>query len=127
MGDLYFGGLFPFIDRTSGGTIDGLIRACKEVASSIDEKTVVIPSHGRVGTRADLQDYIRLMESSRARIAALIERGNSEEEVLARKPFAELEKKWGWSFVPGDVFAKLIYRSLGGLGRARTAHDPARP
>jgi cyclase len=66
-----------------------------------------------------------LLESSRARIAALIERGDSEEEALARKPFAELEKKWGWSFGPGDRFATLIYRSLGDL-RARPAHHPAR-
>jgi hypothetical protein len=87
---------------------------------------MVIPSHGPAGTRADLHDYIRLLESSRARIAALIERGNSEEEVLARKPFAELEKRWGWSFVPGDLFAKLIYRSLRDLGEARPARHPAR-
>jgi cyclase len=89
-----------------------MIRACKEVARSLDHKTVVIPSHGPAGTIDSLNEYIGMMETSRARIATLIKSGESEEDVLARRPLADLEKKWAWSFVPAQVFVKTIYRSL---------------
>jgi len=57
MGDVYFGGMFPFIDRSTGGGIEGLIASVDMGLSLADEQTKIVPAHGEVATRADLQTY----------------------------------------------------------------------
>jgi cyclase len=47
-GDIYFGGMYPIIDRVGGGTVNGTLDALHQLLASIDDKTVVIPAHGRL-------------------------------------------------------------------------------
>ncbi len=112
MGDIYFGGLFPFIDRASGGTLAGMIGTSRLVHSMINEHTVVIPSHGPVGNRSTLANYVAMLEVVGQRVHALIEQGMSEEDVLSAKPLADLDAQWSWFLLNGDTFARLVYRDL---------------
>lgn len=94
MGDV-FNGRYPFVDADNGGELDGLIRFCEAVLEEINENTVVIPGHGSVGTYQDLEEYVSMLKIIRGRIAALIAKGATLDEVIAAKPSAEWDEEKG--------------------------------
>jgi len=112
MGDLFFNGGYPFIDTSSGGRIDGVIAAADQVLEASGEKTRIIPGHGPLATRADLQAYRDTLQTLRDRIAKLKAEGKSRDEVIAAKPTADHDAKWGTGFMKGDTFTGLVYDSL---------------
>ena len=112
MGDLFFNGGYPFIDTSSGGRVDGVIAAAEETLAAIGEKTRIIPGHGPLATRADLQSYRDTLTLLRDRIAKLKAEGKSRDEVIAAKPTADHDAKWGAGFMKGDTFTGLVYDSL---------------
>ena len=112
MGDLFFNGGYPFIDTSSGGRVDGVIAAAGETLAAIGEKTRIIPGHGPLATRADLQSYRDTLALLRDRIAKLKAEGKSRDEVIAARPTADHDAKWGAGFMKGDTFTGLVYDSL---------------
>lgn len=92
MGDTFFVGRFPFIDVESGGTIDGIIGSTKTALAIADENTKVIPGHGPVSDRQGLQDYLKMLEDSRDRVAKLKADGKTLDEIRAAKPLADYAK-----------------------------------
>jgi glyoxylase-like metal-dependent hydrolase (beta-lactamase superfamily II) len=112
MGDLFFNGGYPFIDTSSGGRIDGVIAAADGVLAATGEKTRFIPGHGPLATRAELQAYRDMLRTLRDRIAKLKAAGRSRDEVVAAKPTADHDAKWGTGFMKGDTFTGLAYDSL---------------
>jgi glyoxylase-like metal-dependent hydrolase (beta-lactamase superfamily II) len=112
MGDLFFNGGYPFVDVSSGGRIDGVIAAAEKVLATIGDKTRLIPGHGPLATKADLQAYRDGLKTLRDRIAKLKAEGKSRAEVIAAKPTADHDAKWGGGFMKGDTFTGLAYDSL---------------
>jgi glyoxylase-like metal-dependent hydrolase (beta-lactamase superfamily II) len=112
MGDLFFNGLYPFIDTGSGGRVDGFVAAADQVLAATGEKTRFIPGHGPLASRADLQSYRDMLETLRDRIAKLKAEGKSRDEVIAAKPTADHDAKWGTGFMKADTFAGFVYDSL---------------
>jgi cyclase len=111
-GDIYFGGMFPIIDRNGGGTLNGTLSALRHILATIDDQTVVIPSHGEIGNRESVREFVKMLETARTRVRALIAAGLSEWEVLAAQPMADYEAEWGNGFVPGWFFTLIVYRDL---------------
>jgi glyoxylase-like metal-dependent hydrolase (beta-lactamase superfamily II) len=112
MGDVFFNGGYPFIDTSSGGRIDGVIAASERVLAGITDKTKIIPGHGPLATKADLVVYRDTLKTLRDRIAKLKAEGKSRDEVIAAKPTADYDAKWGGGFMKGDTFTGLAYDSL---------------
>jgi len=94
MGDCFTGG-FPFIDGSSGGTLDGLIRAHEKVLPTVDDNTKIIRGHGPLGNKAELQAYHDMLVVVRDRIAKLVKSGKTQEQVVAARPTKEFEEKYG--------------------------------
>jgi glyoxylase-like metal-dependent hydrolase (beta-lactamase superfamily II) len=94
MGDTFTAG-FPFIDGSTGGTLDGFIKAHEAVLPTIDDTTRIIRGHGPLGTKADLQAYHDMLVVVRDRIAKLVRAGRSQDEVVAARPTREFEEKYG--------------------------------
>jgi glyoxylase-like metal-dependent hydrolase (beta-lactamase superfamily II) len=111
-GDLFFNGSYPFIDTSSGGRIDGVLEAVDRVLGDVGEKTRIIPGHGPVASRADLLAYRDLLGAARERIAKLKAAGKTRDEVIAAKPTAEWDVKWGGGFMKPDVFTGIVYDSV---------------
>src|SRR3546814_7689789 len=90
MGDLYFNGLYPFIDVDAGGGINGMIDGVDRALALIDDRTVVVPGHGPLSNRAELIAYGKMLRDLRARVAALkrSEEHTSELQSLMRKSYA---------------------------------------
>ena len=111
-GDTWWNGHFPFIDYSTGGNIDGMIRAAEANLAMVSDKTIVIPGHGPIGGKAELIKYRDLLVSIHDRISALKKEGKSLDEILAAMPAAAYEAKWGGSFINGDFFTKLVLKGI---------------
>lgn len=108
-GDVFLTSAYPFVDMDAGGDLDGLIEFNRAVLARIDEQTVIVPGHGRRARRADVTAYIEMLTAVRARLAALIADGASLEQVLAAKPTAEWDERYG---NPATFFIDRAYASL---------------
>ena len=112
MGDCFFNGNYPFIDTSSGGKVDGVVAAAERVLAGVSDKTRIIPGHGPVASKADLQAYRDTVKAIRDRVAKLKAEGKTKEAAVAAKPSAEFDAKWGQGFVKPDVFVGLVYDAL---------------
>jgi len=112
MGDAFFNGNYPFIDVSTGGSIDGMIAAADVALALIDAETKIIVGHGPVASRDDLVAFREMLKTVRDRIAPLVEAGQSLEEVVAAQPTKDLDEKWGNSFIKGEKFVSIVYSSL---------------
>ena len=102
---------YPFIDAGNGGDLDGMIRFCSAVLAEIDADTRVVPGHGAVSDYRGLADYIDMPSTVRDRIAGLIADGAELEAVVAARPTAEFDKRYG------DP-ALFVNRAFASLARA---------
>jgi cyclase len=111
-GDTFTNGSYPNIDFANGGNIDGLIAAGDTYLKLTDTKSKIVPGHGPVADKAELLDYYTMLEIARDRMETLIQDGKSEDEVVAERPFADLDAKWAPTEAAGRNFVRVLYRSL---------------
>ena len=111
-GDTFVKDQYPFIDRSSGGTLDGIIEASEAVIARSDASTKIIPGHGDLANRSDIQRYHDMLVKVRANLKALVDQGKSEDEALAAKPTAEFDDAWGKGFMNAENFTRFAYQSL---------------
>jgi glyoxylase-like metal-dependent hydrolase (beta-lactamase superfamily II) len=112
MGDLFFNGMYPYIDPGTGGTITGMIAAAHEILSLADNDTKIIAGHGPLGNKADLAKFRDMLITSRDRVEKLKSAGKSAQEAVAEKPFADLDAIWGKGIINGDQFVQVVYLTL---------------
>jgi glyoxylase-like metal-dependent hydrolase (beta-lactamase superfamily II) len=112
LGDIWFNGFYPFIDESTGGSIGGMIRGSEKALAIAGSNTKIIPGHGPLGSKADLQKYHDVLASVRDKVAALKASGATEQEAVAKKPTAEFDAAWGNGMMNGDEFTGLVYRTL---------------
>ncbi|HVO51009.1 MAG TPA: MBL fold metallo-hydrolase [Thermoanaerobaculia bacterium] len=113
-GDTLFNGIYPFIDLSSGGSMDGMIAAADRILAAADASTKIIPGHGPLATKADVKAYRDMLAASRDAILPLVKAGKTLDEVKAAKPTAALDGKWGNAFVKPDLWDTVVYLSYGG-------------
>lgn len=113
-GDILFNGMYPVIDYSSGGRIDGMIAACDRLLPRLTPDTKVIPGHGPMATPADLKAYRDMLAGIRGEVAKQVKLGKNLEQVLAAKPTAKWDAKWGGGFIKPEVITKVIYINLTG-------------
>ena len=111
-GDLFFNGRYPFVDLSSGGSFDGVIAAAGVALAMCDDDTKIVPGHGDLATKADYQEYRRVLSTIRDRVKKLIDEGKTQDEVIAAKPCAEWDATWGAGFMRPNVFLAIVYDSL---------------
>jgi len=111
--DTFWNGHYPFIDYSTGGNLDGMIRATEANVARVTDKTIVIPGHGPIGNKSQLIEFRDMLVAIREKVAALKKEGKSRDEVIAAKPTANYDAKWGRFVINGDFFTKLVYRGVG--------------
>ena len=112
-GDLYFSGLYPFIDASSGGCLDGMIAAADAMLKLADADTKFIPGHGPVSGRAELRDYRDMLAGVRDAVKPLVAAGKTVEEVVAARPTRGYDEKYGKGFFQPDLFVRMVCGCLG--------------
>ena len=111
-GDIYFAGIYPFIDTSSHGSVNGVIDAAQHILSIIDDDTKIIPGHGMVSNKAELSVYVDMLISMRAKITKQISDGKTLEEILKTKPAREFDEKWGHGMLTSDKFVQILFTDL---------------
>ncbi len=112
MGDVYFAGGYPFIDTSSGGSIDGVIHAMSQVLEWADGETRIIPGHGALADRAKLQATRDMLLSIRDRVRAAMRDGRSLSEIQALGVTSEWDAEFGNGFIDAEGIVAAIYESL---------------
>jgi glyoxylase-like metal-dependent hydrolase (beta-lactamase superfamily II) len=111
-GDTWWNGHFPFIDYSTGGSIDGAIRAAEANITKATDKTIVIPGHGPVGDKSGLIEFRDMLVTIRGKVAALKKQGKSLDETVVAAPTADYDAKWGNFFINGKTFTALVYAGV---------------
>src|SRR5467141_2354596 len=112
MGDLFFNGMYPYIDPGTGGTITGNIAAVDKILSLASNDTKIVAGHGPLGNKADLTKFRDMLITSRDRIQKLKSAGKSAQEAVAEKPFADLEPVWGKGIINSEQWVQIVYLTL---------------
>ena len=112
VGDTWWNGFYPFIDYSTGGGIDGMIRATERNLSVVTDKTIIIPGHGPVGNKAGLSEYYDMLVAIRGNVSKLKTQGKSLAETIAAKPTAAYDAKWGQFLMTPAIFTKLVYSGV---------------
>jgi glyoxylase-like metal-dependent hydrolase (beta-lactamase superfamily II) len=82
------------IDFANGGDVRGMIRALDTYLKVTDDNTKIVPGHGPLASKADLDTFRAMLVTSRDRIQKLFDEGKTEQEVIALKPLADLDATW---------------------------------
>ncbi|HEX8910978.1 MAG TPA: MBL fold metallo-hydrolase [Humisphaera sp.] len=110
--DTWWNGHYPFIDYSTGGSIDGSIRAAEANVDAVTDRTVVIPGHGPVGDKRQLTEFRDMLRAVRDAVAALKKQGRTADEVVAARPTARFDAKWGRFVTAPATFARLVYAGV---------------
>jgi glyoxylase-like metal-dependent hydrolase (beta-lactamase superfamily II) len=112
MGDMYFNGLYPYVDLDAGGSIQGMIEASELALSLADGSTRIIPGHGPLAMKDDLTTYHDYLVEATFNVQTLIDEGNDLQQVIAAKPTAEWDETLGKVWITPAQFVTFIYNSL---------------
>ena len=111
-GDTWWNGVYPFIDYSTGGSIDGMIRAAGDMLARAGAGTLIVPGHGPVGLPADLRRSRDTLVTIRDRVAALKAQGRTADEVVAAKLTAAFEAAHGGGPVGPEHITRLVYQGV---------------
>lgn len=112
MGDLFFFGItFPFVDGNSGGNVRGIVEAADKVLAIADDNTKIIPGHGAIATKADLQKYRDMIAQIIGKIELGIKEGKSLDQIKASRPADGYGVKAN-GFITADRFVETVYEMV---------------
>jgi glyoxylase-like metal-dependent hydrolase (beta-lactamase superfamily II) len=119
-GDVFRLDTYPHIDLANGGSVDGVLDALNGIIDLAVSKvlaeggTMIVPGHGRVCDEADVVRYRDMVTIIRDRVKALVDRGQSLEEVKRARPSLDYDSRYGgagteWTT---DDFIEAVYSSM---------------
>jgi glyoxylase-like metal-dependent hydrolase (beta-lactamase superfamily II) len=113
VGDTFWNGIYPFIDYSTGGSIDGTIAACEASLAVVNDDTIIIPGHGKpVSNKAELKEFRDMLAAIRDNVAKLKKAGKTRDETVAAKPSAAYDAKWGQFVIDPGFFTRLVYEGV---------------
>lgn len=112
VGDVFFNGFYPYIDLDSGGSVAGMLAALDVALDLAGPETKLVPGHGPLGAKAELQAARDMLAAVRDRVAAAALAGDSLEVLREGAPLADLEDRWGGGFMSSDQFLAIVHADL---------------
>lgn len=111
MGDLFFNTRFPFVDLSSGGSIQGLLKSLEKIIFELQPGVKIIPGHGPMADLKALKEYFRMIQETVAVVTGAMSRGQELDEIIASDVLADWSEAWGGGFISTEAWIKLIYQS----------------
>lgn len=101
---------FPYIDRDVGGSATGLRDNIAALLDIVDDETKIIPGHGPLARKSDLENYHALIAGTIAHIESAKAAGKSLEEIQA----AGLPEKFAGNtgFMPEALWIGFVFASI---------------
>ncbi len=106
--------MYPYIDLSSGGTVNGYIEAVKKSLMLINDDTKIIPGHGKLSNKKEYQFFLSMLEVLKANVIAEIKSGKTEDEVAANTSITKTYDDLGysWAFITSEKIRRTFYKSL---------------
>ena len=116
LGDVFRTTSYPIIDVYNGGSLAGTINALEVAIDLAGPDTRVIPGHGlAVVGRDAMVEFLDMTVDVRDTVKTLISEGKTLDEVMASRPTADYDAKWGqeatWN---ANDFIPVVFHELGG-------------
>ena len=112
MGDDFFNGNYPFVDRENGGSVKGLIVNIDKVLTLVPDDVKIIPGHGPLADKATLRTYATMLKETLAAVQAGIAAGKTAEQLKSEKALANWDATWGNGFIKPDTWIDTLYGEL---------------
>ena len=113
MGDDFVRYGFPFIDVSSGGSVQGMIAATEKVAAELPADVKVIPGHGALSNMDDVKAFTKMLKETSAAVAKALDSHKTLDQMKQEKILAPWDKFSG-GFINSDAFIETLYNSLTG-------------
>ncbi|MFN2238482.1 MAG: MBL fold metallo-hydrolase [Thermoanaerobaculia bacterium] len=110
LGDIFFNGLFPFIDIDSGGSVAGVIAGIEALLPKIADDAKIIAGHGPLASKGDLETTLGMLRETSALVRAGLAAGKTAEQMKEEKILAKWDS-WSWGFISADRFVDTLARS----------------
>lgn len=111
-GDIFFNGFYPFIDVPHGGSLSGMISAVDAVLAMATATTKIMPGHGPLATKQDLQSYRDMLAIAHQRLLKLKQAGKTLEQAQLAEPLADLQQQWGQVMFNSSAWIDVVYDGL---------------
>jgi cyclase len=107
---------YPRLDTAHGGKLGGMIDTVDFFVMNFNQRPdaiePIIPGRGPVATMADLRAYGQMLHAVRDRVAGLVKSGKPLAEIVAARPTAEFDAKWGHGPVTPDQFVTMVQAAV---------------
>jgi cyclase len=113
MGDDFVRYGFPFIDVSSGGSVQGMISAMEKCEAQLPPDVKVIPGHGALSNLDDVRAFVKMLKETSAVVQKAIDEHKTVEQMKQEKILAPWSK-WSGEFLDSDKFIETLYNSLTG-------------
>jgi glyoxylase-like metal-dependent hydrolase (beta-lactamase superfamily II) len=110
LGDVFRTTGYPYMDLANGGSLDGMIEALGMAIGMAGPNTKIIPGHGAVSTRADVIAHRDMLLDVKARVAPMVARGMTFEQIAAARPTAPYDA----GMDNPERFLRALVTELGG-------------
>jgi glyoxylase-like metal-dependent hydrolase (beta-lactamase superfamily II) len=112
MGDVFVTYGYPYIDMSSGGSINGLIATLDQSLALMNETSMIIPGHGELCKKADVVKYRNRLADIRDKVSAALKKGKKPEELAGLDITNAYEAEWGKGFIKGKDFVMIVAADL---------------
>jgi cyclase len=117
MGDDFFNGMFPFIDLEGGGSVRGYLAALERVLPDLKDDVKIIPGHGPLARKADLQGYLAMLKATVAIVDEGLKKGKTTDQLKKEKVLAAYDAQWGAGFIKTDGWIDALANGLTGVAK----------
>lgn len=111
-GELWYNDGYPVIETSTGGTINGMIQGVDQVLQFADDRTKIVPSHGKAGNKAQLAGYRAMLATVANQVEKLKISGQTLDQVIAAHVTSDLDNEWGHGEMTADMFLTAVYNTL---------------
>ncbi|MCB0493282.1 MAG: MBL fold metallo-hydrolase [Cyclobacteriaceae bacterium] len=112
MGDMYVQYGYPFVDLNNGGGINGFISSLDKMLPLMDDNSKIIPGHGNLATKKDVQAFRDRLAEIRDAVAAALKKGTKVADVANLPIASKYDAEWGKGFVKGKDFVMMVAENL---------------
>jgi cyclase len=111
MGDMFFNGLFPFLDVANGGEIENWVRQLDAIMAGLPADVKIIPGHGPLAGLAELKAFRQMLYDSADIVRKQMKNGKTLEQIKSAG-LPDRFAPWTKGFLPTPQWLELVYRSL---------------
>ena len=113
VGDDFSDKAYPFIDISSGGSVDGLISSLKTISSIINDETKVVSGHTGISNKTKVDEFLNMLTDVRYQISQMINEGKSLDDIITSKPTSKYDTiYYDYTNIKPEDFVTHVYQSL---------------